>query len=88
MSEQAKFEQRQYENKAVFSSEVKRKLKSGLPDVIDALIYEAKHSRNSQARVAAARQLLRLSYVSGVLEKNEFGDFLQEFGSELDKVGL
>jgi hypothetical protein len=80
------YKQRSYEHKATFTAEVKEKLRLGVADAIDALVYEAKHSKNSQARVAAARQVIRMAYVAGVLEKNEFADLLHEFGTEFDKI--
>jgi hypothetical protein len=74
-----------YEDKAEFSREVKERLFNGVYDAIDALCHEAKNSKNSQARVAAARQVVRLAFVTGVLERDSLKEFLSELGAEFDK---
>jgi hypothetical protein len=75
-----------YEDKVEFTREVREKLLGSIPHVIDALIQEASHSRNSQARVSASRTLIRMAYVAGVLEKDSLRDLLSEFGDSLAEL--
>ena len=77
-----------HEHKAEFSREVKERLFNGVYDAIDALCHEAKNSKNSQARVAAARQVVRLAFICGVLERDALKSFMEEFGLELEKLGV
>ena len=74
-----------YESKQEFSNQVRERLFAGVYDAIDALCQEAKNSKNSQARVAAARQVIRLAFVAGVLERDNLKDFLSDFGSDFEK---
>lgn len=76
------YRQATHEEKATFTKEVRENLLGGVPIAIRALLYEAEHSKNSAARVAAARQLIRMAYVAGVLERDAIKDFMDEFTSE------
>jgi hypothetical protein len=72
-----------YGDKVQFTREVREKLLASIPTVIDALIHEATHSKNSQARVSASRTLVRMAYIAGVLERDALRDMLSEFNTEV-----
>jgi hypothetical protein len=77
-----------HEHKAQWSDDLKQRIADGVYDAIDALCHEAKNAKNSQARVAAARQVVRLAFVMGVLERDAMKEFLTEIGAELDQLQI
>jgi hypothetical protein len=83
------YESAAHERKVSFSAEVREKLLGAVPIAITALIELASNKQTAPAaRCAAARQLVRMAYVAGVLEKDTIKDFLSDFGKEIDQLEI
>jgi hypothetical protein len=82
------YQQATYEEKVEFSKTVRDKLLKGFMLSLDALVYECEHSKNSGARVSAAKQLQRMAFIAGIFDRDELKNFMNEFGAEFEKLGI
>jgi hypothetical protein len=61
---------------------IRAKLNAAVLDMIDNLIDVAKNSKNSQAKTAAARTLLKLASDAGAIELDPVKDFMHSVASD------
>ena len=62
-----------------FAKEMRATLLPGVRDAIAALIDVVRTSKHAQARTAAARQILKVAYSTGAIERDPMKDMLRDF---------
>ena len=69
-----------------FTKQMRATLLPGITDAIAALIDVVRTSKNAQARTAAARQILKVAYSTGVIERDPMKDLLKDFADDFGQL--